>query len=407
MTSITKDWQINMAADIGNGFTKVAIDQQRMKLQPSIIAYANQVPHAPTQDDHTVLANLANDLEISVQSPGALAADDTHYLVGKAAYNCTNSISFNIGANADKAHEDLTLIMTLSMITLNILQRYLTRKHLPSQINVTVDYLTTALPIVEAMNEQHLEWLKQRYANNTHMVTVYNFAEPITLRIKFNHVSVISEGVIGNLGLAIDPHNLKPRPASFYKAGLENRNHTKNFNGQTLLQDVENIVGIDIGDGTVDISVVGQGFTPMPRLNVFIDEGIGTLINNILAQLRQQSIRINNRQMFLQMMSQDNARGKFLRTKLSHELIVIERPILERLKSIYTSLNNNVGLIYFHGAGATALHHEDFNNRLHNLIQTMDPWEATNILWLDAQFSQWLNLEGLEVQLRQQINANK
>ena len=57
-------------------------------------------------------------------------------------------------------------------------------------------------------------------------------------------------------------------------------------------------------------------------------------------------------------------------------------------------------MIYFHGAGANIIK-EDFQNKLMNLLDQIDQFHLTNVLWLQDKDSQWLNLDGLEIQLKQ------
>ena len=388
---------IEVAADIGNGFSKVAIDGQRMELQPSLIAHITEPLSNQQQSQDEIFQRLNEQLDITVQSDLTL---NGRYLIGKAAQNKHfGQMSFNINSNADKAHSDITVIMTLGMIVLNELQGLSKRKKLPTTIQLKVKNMTTALPIIEAANSKHCNELKERYIKQTHIITVNNFQNPIVFQITFDNVLVTSEGVIGNLGLIFEPQTMTYRKESYFK-GLENRSkQNSKFSGKSILA-LGNIIGIDIGDGTIDISAIGKDLNPLIGENQFIDGGIGNAIDDAMQQLRQGGTALNSRQVFLKQALENNERGAYYRELLNQQLPVIESQIIEKVKTIYTDLNNDIALIYFHGAGANIIK-EDFQNKLMNLLDQIDQFHLTNVLWLQDKDSQWLNLDGLEIQLKQ------
>lgn len=390
---------IKVAADIGNGFTKVAIDNTRMDLQPSLVAHITDPLSNQQQSQDEVFRHLSEQLDINIQSNLSL---NGRYLIGKAAQNKHfGQMSFNINSNADKAHSDITLIMTLGMIVLNRLEKLDKRKKLPNQLEINVERLTTALPIIEAANRQHCEDLRNRYLNRTHIVTVNNFENPIVFQINFDNVDVTSEGVIGNLGLIFEPNTLNYRKPVFFKDLEGTDNKDNKFSGRDILN-MGNVIGVDIGDGTIDISVIGKDLEPLLGENQYIDGGIGNVIDDAMQQLRHGGTALNSRQVFLNQALEKNERGTYYRELLNQQLPVLESQIIEKLKTIYTNLNNDIALIYFHGAGANIIK-DDFDRKLRTVLDEIDRFHLTKVLWLHDKDSQWLNLDGLQIQLNQTI----
>ena len=386
---------LKVAADIGNGFSKVAIDGQRLMLEPSIIAkVTHEIPKSESVDDQEVLNELSDNLDITIQS--ALSMNG-RYIIGNAALRTSfGQMSFNIGANADKAHQDITLVMSLSMIALGVMERF-KGKTIPEQIDVEVEELATALPLIEAATKSHREDLKSRYEKTTHIVTINNFNKPVTLHIHVKEALIASEGVIGNVALVYNPHTGKYREPAFYQEFAKNCKLTK-FNGKSILE-LNNIVGIDIGDGTVDISVVGRGLRLLNAESQYIDAGIGNVLDIAMQQLRQQSnLSINSRQVFIKQALKNDKRGEYFQNLINENLPIIENQITEKLKRIYQDLNGDIDLIYFHGAGANMIK-DQYTKLLSKFLKTVDIFENTKVLWLKKEDSQWLNLEGLQVRL--------
>lgn len=387
---------IQVAADIGNGFSKVAIDNQRMEIQPSLVAYINEPLSVQHESQEKVFSHLSENLDITVQSSLSL---NGRYLIGKAAQNIHfGQMSFNVNSSADKAHSDITILMTLGMIVLHELTKLDPKEKLPSMIEVNVQKLATALPIIEASNEEHCNQLKNRYLGKTHIITVNNFQTPITFQITFSNVSVTSEGVIGNLGLMLNPETLKYRSKAFFQH-LDRCEKGTRINGKDILS-IGNVIGIDIGDGTIDISVVGKGLEPLIGENQYIDGGIGNVIDRAIQILRKSGTVLNSRQVFLSQALENNERGTYFRELLKKQMPIIEDQIIEKIKTIYVNLNNDIPLIYFHGAGANLLK-ELFESEFNKILDTVDRFHLTKVLWLNENESQWLNLDGLQIQLKQ------
>lgn len=386
---------MNVAADIGNGFTKVSINNKRLPLEPSVVSkVTHDIPKLENSDPQEILKSLDENLDISIQSSLSM---NGRYLVGKAALcNTFSQISYNVKATADKAHDDITLIMCLSMITLGALQTYRGKK-IPEQIDINVEKLATALPLMEAATSEHREALTKRYMGTTHVITVNNFPNPVTVHIHVRQTVIASEGIIGNVALVYDPQTGTYRNNSFYNEFSQKYN-LKNFTGKSIYQ-FNNIIGIDIGDGTVDISVVGKNLALNTNESKFIDSGIGNVIDSAIQQLRQKKgININSRQIFVEQAFRNDERGKYYLNLINENLPIIEAQINNKIKEIYQELNGDIDLIYFHGAGANLIK-STYTPELNKLLKQVDLFNNTKVLWIPKEQSQWLNLEGLQVRL--------
>lgn len=394
---------LNIASDIGNGFTKVAINQERMPLQPSLIAHIPDTAHPVMQAESTILSDLQNRLDITIKSDAV--GLNGRYLVGQSATTNAGASGYNISATPDKAHSDITIIMNIGMLVLYLLKQHDPKQPLPHDFQVEVDNLATALPIIEASSQQHCSDLTQRYLNKEHLVIVNNFDNPITFKITFKRVSVISEGVVSNIGLLYDPIKHTYRTHDFFKKmqtyaqdpDKDTLKQIANFTSKDIAS-VGNIIGVDVGDGTVDISVLDDKLQSLHN-DQFIDKGIGSVIDTAIDILRtQKNIKFTSRQAFLQQSLRNDRRGAYYQSIIKEQIPSLQNAITEKLKTIFTNLNNDIGLIYFHGAGANVLA-ETYVPQLKAFLNQFDQWGLVKVLWLDPNESQWLNLDGLMLQV--------
>ena len=385
---------IHLACDVGNGFTKSAINDVELALQPTaiskIIDSENNSRHiqSENQDINNIIDNIDKELDINIVSN----IINGEYLVGNSALLARNTRTFNVNASANKANSDISIIMTLGMITINYVKNYINKEtKLPHNCQINVQ-LTTALPIVEWQNAEHVKKLHSRYADNNFVVTIRNFNKPVTLNINFDKVLVASEGVVGTLAL-IYQNNHHYHKADFYSDFIKNNNLKDTFNGKTLKEKYPIIVGIDVGDGTTDISVTNNLKIIDDDIQ-FIDKGIGTAINNSITSLRKIGVEIKNRQAFLEILPQSTK----LQESLNENLEPLFDDLDEKITTIFSNRSNMVQLIYFHGAGATIIKNL-YNDRLQKLIDNLDSLHLIDhkIMWLNQHNSQWLNLYGLEL----------
>lgn len=394
---------VTVAHDGGNGYMKDQIDSKRYTI-PSVIARVLPGQEGQTIDTNETelvkkaMNNLYNSMDVTVQSKGVNI--NGRYLVGQSAQIGNNApISFNVNSTEGKSTSDISVISLLSLLSYDALEKYFeVNAELPTSLKISVDKMDTALPIDEIKLKGVREAFIKRFADHTHVVIINNFSVPITITIDFNLVDVQPEGIIASNGLIANPND----PSEARDDGIFDElkeNFDSDFNGQKILT-MGNILGIDVGDGTIDFSVTNSTST-VPKLNSSILMGIGNVTENAVNALHQNYPMIGkiNRQEFIEIANRDNGReSTTYKQYLDEQLVLLEQQIIEQVKTIYSSLNGQIGMIFICGGGAVVLKNH-FKDNFEKVIDELSPFGSAPILWIDKRFAQTLNLDGLEFRL--------
>ncbi|WP_270643145.1 ParM/StbA family protein [Limosilactobacillus mucosae] len=394
---------VTIAHDGGNGYMKDSINGERSVFPStlSIVTPGHEGQVIDVEDVKAVQAMLEdymNNMDVTVQSGGVKA--NGRYLVGGVATRSGNPVmGFNVNSTEGKYTSDVSIIPILALTAYHVTNMlYHEHGELPKALNVVVDKMITALPIDEYKQPGVKEQYANRFLKHEHVVIINNFSHPITITISFSKVNVQPEGVIAMFGLIGDT-NGNYRNDDLFKKFREQYDLPK-FNGESVLK-IGNVLGIDIGDGTVDFSVM-NGISPVPEFNSSLLMGIGNVIENAAEALHRQypTIGLINRQSFMQIV--DRGRGKESQVYLSflnNQLLVLENAIDEKIKTIYSRLNGQIDLIVVSGGGAVTLANHYFD-RLSKVLDDLSPFGAAPILWVPKQYAQMLNLDGLEFALK-------
>lgn len=398
-----KDITITVAHDGGNGFMKDQINDQRF-IYPSVIArvFAGQEPETieanDTEQIEKVLKSVTSSMDITVQSK-SIHINGRYFVGAKAQLASFAPIEFNVYSNEGKSQSDISLISLFSLISYyEINKSFAENKVLPSSLNVVVDKMVTALPIDEIKLKGVKETYAKRFTDNSHIIIVNNFSQPITVNLSFKDVEVQPEGVIAANGLVADSKNcLEARDDGIFDE--INVEYGKKFTGLDVLHSC-NILGIDVGDGTIDFAVTSHQST-IPTLNSSVFLGVGNAIENAIQALHQTypSIGKINRQAFMKIAISDNTKqGQVYRQFLDAQLVMLEQQISEQVKTIYRALNGQIGFIFICGGGAVVLK-QHFKDSFKKIIDENSPFGSAPILWVSDKYAQTLNLDGLALRL--------
>ncbi|MDM8332373.1 ParM/StbA family protein [Limosilactobacillus pontis] len=391
------------AHDGGNGYMKDAINHERT-IFPSVIVpvlnqgLINKIDEKNSTGVAKTIDDYLNHMDIKVESNGVIK--NGRYLVGNVANTTSDPVeSFNVNSNEGKATSDISIICLLALISYKALKNvYQGEKQLPDSINVVVDKMVTALPIEEIK----IPGEQAKYANrflHQHKVTIENFTKSVVVNIDIKAVDVQPEGVIGQYGLIGNTDEESSYRDDDIFDSLKQQYGYKEFNGETV-EKIGNVISIDIGDGTIDFSVL-NGASPVPRLNSSVLTGVGNVVENAVNALHQKYPMYGqiNRQAFMDIaMRGDDKESKAFSAFLDNQMAIIENLIQEKTKAIYAKLNNQVGLIVVSGGGAPLVK-KHYEKEFSKLIDAMSPFGAAPILWINSKHAQTLNLDGLEFRL--------
>ncbi|QNQ82929.1 ParM/StbA family protein (plasmid) [Lactobacillus sp. PV037] len=398
--------EINFAVanDSGNGFVKNQTNNQRIKF-PSVLAEVipgsepMPIDETDTRQVATIFSNLFSHMDITIDSPKISGVP--RYLVGDLANTSFGSvIGFNVSSVEGKADSEIGLVTLLAQLAYRSLEKYyLEYQELPNPnelINVKVPKMTTALPI----NEYKQAGVKEKYAQKfigKHKVTINTFTHPLNFEIIFDKVDVEPEGVVAVSGLVGNPTDpLTSRNDGVFD-DFKKEYDIENFDGKNILE-TKRLIVIDVGDGTVDITVIVNG-VPISNLTQSLQVGTGVVQENAIKALKNKYPTLGNmsRQTFMDLARQNNRQGHVFTEILNSELSIIERPILEQIKTIFANNAQNE-LVIVCGGGASLLK-DHFKPILKKNLEKLNVFGAPPLLWVPPKYAQYLNLDGLAFRL--------
>ena len=397
---------LTLAHDGGNGYMKDRING-KTTIFPSVIAdfmpgMQNVTVDSNSREDvENFLDDFINNMDVTTNSKGI--NDNGRYLVGQAAaYSGIHVTTFNVGNSAGKNTSDISVIAALAFIAYNALNIYY-RHHLvlPDLLNVSVDKFATDLPIDEFKNQGIVQSFIARFKEHLHIVTINNFDKPINVHIQFSQVAVEPEGLTGERGLIISPtYRVMYRDDDVFNPLLVDY-QLDHFDGQDMAE-AGNVICIDIGDGTVDFSTMnGLSTLTLANLNDSLASGVGNVATDAINALHQKypMIRKLNRQKFMEIANRGNDReSRAYKEFFDEQVKSLNRRIISKLSAIYNSLDQQVGMIIVSGGGAIALK-DSLDPAIKEAMSKLDIFDRTKIFWVDKEFDQTLNLDGLQARI--------
>ncbi len=397
---------LTLAHDGGNGYMKDRING-KTTIFPSVIAdfmpgMQNVTVDSNSHEDvENFLDDFINNMDVTTNSKGI--NDNGRYLVGQAAaYSGIHVTTFNVGNSAGKNTSDISVIAALAFIAYNALNIYY-RHHLvlPDLLNVSVDKFATDLPIDEFKNQGIVQSFIARFKEHLHIVTINNFDKPINVHVQFSQVAVEPEGLTGERGLIISPtYRGMYRDDDVFNPLLLDY-QLDHFDGQDMAE-AGNVICIDIGDGTVDFSTMnGLSTLTLANMNDSLASGVGNVATDAINALHQKypMIRKLNRQKFMEIANRGNDReSRAYKEFFDEQVKSLNRRIISKLSVIYNSLDQQVGMIIVSGGGAIALK-DSLAPALKEAMSKLDIFDRTKIFWVDKEFAQTLNLDGLQARI--------
>ncbi|KJY59630.1 hypothetical protein [Lactobacillus apis] len=412
MTKKTAVITFDLAHDSGNGYMKDRIDDQ-VTIFPSVLArFLPGMQNTVIKSDDTVAVNRffedpLQNMDITVQSNGI--NNNGRYLVGNAAA-CSGSslLTFNVSSIEGKNSSDIGIVAALSLISYKALTEYFRDNNaIPSSLDVVIPNMATDLPIDEIKNRNVRESYVSRFMDNIHVVVINNFDNPITVSVTFKKVSLQPEGVIGEKGLILSAEKKNSFRDDEVFLPVKKQYNLDNFDGESLL-DSGNVIGIDIGDGTVDFSCMNKLVT-LPNMNDSLNMGIGNISEDAIKALHQAypSIKKMNRQKFMEIANRgDDEESKTFKQFLDEQSVAINQEIIEKVKTLYSRLDQQLGMIVVSGGGAATLQ-SSLLPALNSTLSEIDVFSKTKIFWVDKKYAQTLNLDGLQARIlamRDEVN---
>lgn len=409
MTKKTVNLVMAVANDGGNGFAKTYTQFENgtssTTITPSLYTPISSQDNIPAELDNTNWGGLDNNMDVVIKS--STLKTTSELLVGTAAINSGNTVTYNVESNIGKVDPDITLIIPLVKTAYAALNHILAReKSIPNTINVNLSYYLTCLPISEYSNKKKREILHKKLTKGKHTVLIKNFSHDVKVNISLNtdNTYIYPEGITAQIGLIYSADNFPSfRNDDIYRNSPYKDGQDYSKAGNTLL--------IDIGDGTTDISILNATH-PLKGMgvNISLNQGTGTAAAAASDQLQIDYPQLGHytRSVFLEHAARNNKEGQILRIKyLSPQIELLIKAIETEIEKEYRKANNDINTVVVLGGGTNLLTNQE-RKAFQRMLDSLNPLtDHQQIWWIDSRYNQLLNLDGLRVFLARKIGKNR
>lgn len=401
---------VSAGLDIGNGYVKGAIKNLMggkvttidMPSCASVISHPQDL-----KPEESEVPNVVNDIydQLDVVIGSHMVTETRRLYIGARSVNSgTRPFEFNVASHLSKANDPLSIMLMLSCIAGKAVKDIYEEMHgFPDSVVTIHAVLGLALPIREYV--KHGTEYREKLMKQPHMITVHNFSKDIVFQVVLEDVAIIAEGVAAQYAISGQSEKFMQGVLQYARKAMEEvygpSCHTN------LLFDVQpqevlgamNTVGLDIGEGTVNMPVFRNGaFVPDVSSNLPI--GYGSVLADALNELQDNGYPFKTRKELTEYLNIQPSRMQ----KASYDKVkaIVDNHVTNLVESIivdFTTAMSKAGavveVVYIYGGGATPVRDELYRK----LMETMRVNQQENVimLYMDSQWSRYLNREGLLV----------
>lgn len=405
-----------IANDLGYGFIKADINGERVKIPSAIATKQSYMAPNPDTISDKYMENFLDNMDVSISSSSVNRTG--RFLIGRAASKAASRTqTFNIYSGKGKSDDDLSVILTLSIIAgQRVKLAYEANADLSKPLNADV-IMATELPISEGRNSQVSKNYEDKYLGHKHIVTFNNFNDPITVSINFISVRSYLEGETASLALANAAKGLKgfeildslrEAVAKDYKKNYPER--AKKYGVEEILNAL-NIFILDIGERTSDLVTTTLG-AANPEASDSIDLGFGTALERTRQELRVRHLaNFNSRYDLKEYLHRDLVgANKEKQEQISQILIEQLQPlsdgIIDASSNILSLTANDTDVVFVLGGGSIPmLKQSNLRRDLVELLQSLG--SEAPVIGVDSKFAQWMNEIGLLIALSVMVQEAK
>lgn len=402
--------------DLGYGFIKSEINNEKIKI-PSVIA-KKQTYMAPNPDEISdeYMKDFLNRMDVSVNSASVERAG--RFLVGEAASKgASRTQTFNIFSGHGKSDDDLSVILTLSVIAgERVKKAYENGEDLTRPLTANV-IMATELPIAEGRNAKKSKDYEDKYLGHKHVVTFNNFADPITVTVNFLMVHSYLEGETASLALANAAHGLKGFPVldDLKKEVMEDyRKHyperSKKYGVEEVLE-AQNVFVLDIGERTSDMVTTTDGGAN-PEASDSVSLGYGTALESARKEARIKGLgnfrsRYDMKNFLSRKLVGPSAEKQTaIQELVDEQLQNLSDGILDAASDILSLTANSTDAVYVLGGGSIPMAESShLREDLEGLLTSLNA--KAPIIWVGKKNAQWVNEIGLKLALKVMVNDAK
>lgn len=389
--------RIRGGLDVGNGYVKGKLEANgRVRLvdMPSQVSYISGAVQLPVTPDDEYMADVVNELDCTVTSPAINPTDIGRTIVGhRAVVSGETAVIFNLDDARPKCDDALSVQLTLAAVAGTALTQYWDENHeIPAGHLEVEAALGVALPIGDYT--AHRESYRRALVGPVHTVAVHNFEREISVDVVFTDVVVLPEGVAAQYAIVDKgPEFLDAALALCREDGMP----LDGIDGAELYG-YENIIGIDIGEGTVNFPVFRDGKVSV-EVSSSINKGYGTVLSKVVAQVRSMPFAPESRKELAEFMKEPakTAAKRQIQAKLQRyideEVKVFARDVINEYKSVLAKSKLSADAVYVYGGGADPVRSILYPALME--ASKLDEGIWTPVVYLDSSYSRDLNRTGL------------
>lgn len=390
--------------DIGNGCVKGGLRTGNSPIQnvdfPSSVTLSSRDNFIAVteQDAGDTISDIYNQMNVSFDSQ-AVNSKYSYWFGTRANSSGAPVQEFSVQNTKSKAEDPLSAILVLGSMAGRALQEYWAiNKKLPDDVVHASACVALALPISEYA-DYHKRYARM-FMDNSHMVCFQNFEKPVRVCLTFDDVRVMPEG-------ASAQYAISARGVDFMELLLKDcRAHGAQLDGVTGkdMLALTNVVGIDIGEGTVNFPVFKNGQFNADASRTLL-QGYGNMLESCLGPITHAKLPSFNSRKQLSDYMRMNANGGLptkratynkIMTIVQEQTALFAQSIIYKFEEVMRSVGADVDVVYVYGGGATPL--KDVLYKL-LLSRSMDFGGGTElgypVMYLDSTYSRYLNREGL------------
>ena len=342
--------------------------------QPNVFAKVRKLPNLDVVNKDYVLENIADNLIVTCEDPSGI------YYIGNYALRSGQKVrNIEVGIDNNKIESDVVLVNTLSQIAGFGVKEYYNRfKNFDDIIEVKVD-MTTALPISYYSHKKALEFAN-KFLSKSHIVTVHIGDSSARVKIEFEFVKVIPEGVTSIFALKQCDNNI------FEEYNLKNEDKLNNsyFNNARVLH-------VAIGEGTSEFPIT-QGIEFNPDFIKGTNNGIGHAIDKAIEEFKSlKGLSKFSRQDYSKVLIDNNHKFHDSAMEIVEQYIEEEaEEILHHIKAEIQKANNEVDVVCVYGGGSIFM-----RTYLESKLKSFCDRAEIKLLYIPSKYAVTLEAEGL------------
>lgn len=391
--------KLTSGLDIGNGYVKGSVagtDVSNIDI-PSSVAYVTSTHDIKTSlaEAGELIADIYNHMDASFISP--LVEDNNRRIFGRRGLQSGMSIEeFDVYSHISKAKQPLSAILTLGCLAGKVLQEYWNKYNkLPTDTVEATVRVALALPIGEY--KKFRKPYADGYKNAVHTVDIHNFEQPVRVVLHFEDVQVIAEGASAHYAITAKGEKLMDAMLADVRRMGE---PLEGITSADVLS-ATNIVGVDIGEGTVNFPVFQSGkFNP--DTSITFDKGYGAVLNSALERLQDGGYPFSSRKELQDFLNTpptalNKRRYKIIQDIVDEEISAFVNDVAMQFSKVMTRVGSYIEVVYVYGGGATPVRNELYPALIEKAKSFGGGEVLYPILYLDSRYSRYLNREGLFV----------